>query len=104
MVGNFSLPSEALDNCSGILYCFSQWASDVTTGMFWVMALLSFVVIIFLATMRLGTNRAFGFASFVGLIGGVWLSILTLIPWWMGSAFIITGVVGIAVLLINERD
>jgi hypothetical protein len=103
-IGNHTLPTETMSNCTdGMLYCFSQWASDVTTGAFWAMAMISFTVVIFLATLRFGSNRAFGFGGLVCLLGGVWLSILTLIPWWLGSIFILVGTAGFAVMLISEK-
>ena len=103
-VGNFSLPTQMMTTCTdGILYCFSKCAGDVTTGLFWVLALLTFMVVIFLAAAQFGSIRAFGFAAFVGLVGGIWLSIITLIPWWIGSIFIIVGIIGIVVMIISER-
>jgi len=104
-VGNHTLPTDMLDSCTdGFVYCFSQWASDVTTGVFWFFALLSFTIIIFIASAKFGTPRAFGFASFVGMIGGVFLSVLQLTPWWVGSVFIIAGVVGLAVMFIADKN
>lgn len=103
-VGNHSLPTNILDTCSdGFFYCFATWASNVTTGMYWTFALLTFCSILFVATLRFGSPRAFGFASFVGLLGGVWLSTLQLIPWWTGSTFIIVGAIGMVTLVLNEK-
>lgn len=99
-----ALPSQLLTSCDeGLFYCFSKWAMDVTNGAFWILMLLGFAFVIFMATLRFGSNRAFGFGSFVGMIGGIWLAILQFIPWWIASAFILTGVVGIAVMMMNER-
>jgi len=98
------LPTETLSTCTdGFLICFARWASIVTGGFFWVAALLSFSIVIFLASLRFGNTRAFGFASFVGLIGGIWLSVLTLIPWWVGSTFIIIGVIGLAAMILSDK-
>jgi len=102
-VGSHPLPTEILDTCTGLVYCFATWASDVTLGMFWVLALGSFSVVIFLATSRFGSTRAFGFSGFVGMIGGVWLSVLQLIPWWVGSTFIIVGVISIMGMIISDK-
>ena len=100
----FDLPTTTLRECTeGTFYCLSQWASTVTSGAFWVMMLLAFAFAIFMATIRFGGTRAFGFASFVGMIGGMWLSILQLISWWIGSAFILVGVAGIGMMMINEK-
>lgn len=103
-VGNHTLPSELLNTCSdGLMYCMSEWASDVTGGLFWVFALLSFCVVLIMATARLGTTRAFGFGSFAGMLGSIWLSIMGLISWWIASLFIIVGVLGIAMMILSER-
>ena len=103
-IGNHTLPTELLDTCTdGILYCFSKWAYEVTSGTFWTFALLGFLVAIFAATGRLGTNKAFGFASFVGMIGGIFLAILGLMPWWIATLFILTGVAGIAMMILSEE-
>lgn len=104
-VGNLSLPTDIMDTCTnGFFYCMADWASDVTIGLFWVLALLTFSIVIYLATARYGGTRAFGFASFVGLLGGVWLSVLKLIPWWVGSTFIIIGIVGIVGMIVSETQ
>lgn len=99
-----SLPTEMVRECTdGLLYCFSVWAGEVTIGAFWIFALLAFGFAIFMATMRFGTNKAFGFAGLVLLLGGVWLAILQLIAWWIASTFIIIGVIGFAGLILSER-
>lgn len=99
------LPSQILSTCDkGIFYCFADWANDVTSGAFWALMLLAFAFVIFMATLRFGTHRAFSFGSWVGLIGGIWLAIMQLIAWWVASAFILVGVVGIAVSMMMERE
>ena len=98
------LPTKMARECAdGLMYCFSDWAGDVTLGAFWIFALLAFAFAIFGATIRFGTTKAFGFGSFVGLIGGVFLAVLQLIPWWIASAFIIIGVIGLAGMFLSER-
>ena len=98
------LPTKMVRDCTdGLFYCFSEWAGDVTLGAFWIFALLAFCFATFMATMRFGTTKAFGFASFVGLLGGVFLAVLKLIPWWIASTFIIIGVIGLAVMFLSER-
>ena len=100
----FPLPADILDNCiGGNLYCWSAWANTVTNGSFWVMILLAFVVMLFLATQRFGTPRSFGFSSIVGMIGAAFLSILQLMPWWIGSIFILAGAGGFVVLILNQK-
>ena len=99
-----TLPTEMMDSCTGtFIHCFAQWAREVTTGSFWALALLSFCTILYLATARFGGTRAFGFATFVGLLGGIWLAILKLIPWWIGSSFIILGLIGVITLVLSEK-
>ena len=98
------LPTKMARDCTdGLFYCFSNWAGDVTFGAFWIFALLAFCFALFMATMRFGATKAFGFASFVGLLGGVFLAVLKLIPWWIASTFIIIGVIGLAVMFLSER-
>lgn len=98
------LPINILDNCEGgILYCMAKWASVVTGGFFWTGLLLAFCVVLFMVTQRFGTTRAFGFGSFVGLLGGIWLTIAELIPWWVGSTFILVGIIGLGALVMNEK-
>ena len=101
-VGSHALPNEVLDRCDGMIYCFGQWAYEVTNGMFWVLALLAFTVAIYLASIRLGSRRAFGFASFVGMIGAIFLAVLQFMSWWIASAFILTGIIGLAVMIMTE--
>jgi len=98
------LPTTSLRECTeGTFYCLSQWASTVTTGAFWVMMLLAFCFAIFMATIRFGGTRAFGFGSFVGMIGGIFFAILGLMAWWIASVFIIIGVIGLAILFLAEK-
>jgi len=101
-----ALPTATVRTCeetNGMLYCFSQWAYTVTNGTFWVLMLLAFCFALFMASYRLGNARAFGFASFVGLIGSVWFAIAGLVAWAWVSVFILVGAIGIVVLIMNER-
>lgn len=102
MPGNHALPTN-FENCDGLLYCIADWASDVTLGMFWAIILLAFSVIIFIGSQRFGSARAFGFASFSGMIGSIFLATLQLIPWWIASIFILMGLVGFGVMILNEK-
>jgi len=97
------LPAQIMDSCDGLFYCFALWAYSVTGGMFWTLMLMGFGVMLFIGSQRFGTNRAFGFASVSCLLGAIWLSVMQLMPWWVASAFILTGVAGFAVLIMNER-
>jgi len=103
-IGNHTLPSELLDTCTdGTLYCFTRWAYEVTSGAFWTLALLGFLVAIYAATIRLGSTRAFGFAGFVGLLGAIFLAVMQLMSWWVATIFILGGITGIAVMVLSEE-
>lgn len=103
-VGNFTLPAQLLKTCNdGLMSCMAQWAYDVTGGLFWVFALLAFCTILYMATARIGTPRALGFAGLMGILGGVWFAIMGLIEWSIASAFIIFGIIAIAIMIINEN-
>jgi len=103
-VGNHTLPSALLNNCDGLLYCYSQWAYTVTDGLFFVFALLAFAIIVLISSMGFGSNRAFGYASFVGMVGAIFLATLNLMTWWIASAFILSGLAGLAFMIMSERD
>ena len=103
-VGSHALPTQVLRTCTdGMFVCFARWAHNVTGGLFWTLMLLGFAFAMFMATVRLGNVRAFGFGSFVGMIGAIFLATLQLMPWWTASAFILSGVVGIAMMVMNSR-
>jgi len=102
-IGNHTLPTEMLRTCQdGMLWCFSDWAYDVTGGMFWTLMLLGFCIALIMATSKLGTTKAFGYGSFVGMIGSIWFATMQLMPWWTATIFIITGAIGIAVMFISK--
>ena len=98
----FSL--DMFSDCEGLLFCVFQWANTVTNGLAMPMILVALCVVLFLATApRFGVNRGFGFASVTGLFGGLFLSIMTLIPWWIGSLFVLLGGLGIVMMRLSER-
>jgi len=103
-IGTHTLPTEIMSSCDkGMLWCFADWAYDVSLGSFWTFMLLAFSVALMMATARMGRVRSFGFGSFVGMIGAVWLAIMQLMPWWIASAFILTGIIGVVMMLMAER-
>ena len=103
-VGNFSLPSNILQDCGdGFVFCISLWANNVTDGLFWAFALLAFAVILFMGTARLGNVRAYGYASFVGMVGAIWLVVMGLLSWTLASAFILNGILGLAIMIMSEK-
>ncbi len=98
------LPSQLLTNCTdGTMSCIAQWAYRVTQGMFWVFALFGFCAALFMATSRLGNTRAFGFASFVGMMGSIWFATMGLMSWWITTIFILVGAIGIVVMLMSKK-
>lgn len=96
-----SLPD--LTTCSGLFSCFADWIYTITNGMGWVFALLGFCVVIYAVTSRLGSVRAFGFSSIVGMIGSIYLTVGGWMVWWIAAIFILMGGVGLVVLIMNER-
>ena len=103
-IGNHTLPTELMRNCSdGMTYCFGKWAYNVTNGFFWIFGLLGFCIAIYIASIRYGSTRAFGFASFVGMVGSIFLATMQFMQWWIASAFILVGVIGIAMMILSER-
>ena len=97
----FDIPN--LRSCDGLFSCIADWSNTVTNGLFFPLMLLGFVVVLFIASQRFGTPRAFGFASFVGALGAVFLTAANLITGWIASIYILMGVVGLVILVINER-
>lgn len=97
------LPTDITETCDGFFYCMGLYLKDVTGGLFWAGALLAFAVVLFVASSPFGRARAFGFAAMVGLLGAIWLAVLQFITWWVASVFILSGVVGFVVLIMNER-
>ncbi len=97
------LPADLLANCNGFFICIARYMNDVTNDIFWTGMLLTFSVLLFTATSAFGTTRAFGYAGVVGLLGAMWLAILGLMAWWVASAFILVGGIGLVVLIMREK-
>ena len=97
------LPINLLQDCNGFFYCIAKWAYTASEGTFFAFMLIGFVVVLFIASQRFGTPRAFGFASVSGLLGAIFLSTMQLMTWWISSAFILAGAVGFAVLIMNKK-
>ena len=99
------LPTAANVNtgCDGLFYCLAKWAYTSTEGMFWVLMLLGFTAVLYIASQKFGTPRAFGFASVAGLLGAIFLATMQLMAWWLASIFILVGAIGLVALIMNER-
>lgn len=98
------MPTNFIKNCDGFIYCYANWVYNATDGMFFAIALASFCVILMFATGFLGWKRAFGFGSFIGMLGAVYFLILNLLSWYLASGFIIVGIIGIVMMVISESD
>lgn len=90
-------------NENGLMYGLAKWAYNVTNGYFWTALLATFCIVLFIATSRYTTERSLGFAGITGLFGSIFLMTLNLMTWWVGTIFILIGIIGI-VVLINKRD
>jgi phosphatidylserine synthase len=97
------LPTDITGNGHGMLEGIGLWAANVTNGMFWTFALLVFGVVLMVSTQRFGTPRSFGFAAFSCMLGSLFLAILHFIAWSNASIFIVVGLIGFAVMILNER-
>ena len=86
------------------MWCISDWAYQVTDGLFWALMLLGFCVVVVLASLRLGGIRAYGFGSFVGLTGAVWFAVMGLIDWWFASMFIINGIISLGIMIVSRSE
>jgi len=98
----WDLPTD-LVNETGLIEGMSNWAYDVTGGLFFVFLLLGFCISLFFATSHYTTDRSFSFASIAGLFGAIILTSLNLIAWYYASIFIITGIIGIVTMVMRER-
>lgn len=97
------LPTQLLRTCTdGTLVCISKWAYNVTQGVFWAFALFGFCVALFMATSRLGNVRAFGFASFIGMMGSIFFVTMGILSWWLATIFILGGAIGIVIMIISK--
>ena len=99
----YPLPTDLINNGNGLLSGFGAWAYTVTNGFIWTGFLLGFCLILYIASSKFGGTRAFGFASFIGLMGAIFLAIAKLMPWWIASVFILTGAVGLWAMIVSER-
>jgi len=100
------LPGTYMQTCmeanDGFIFCAAEYIHVVTNGLFWPAMLLGFCAILFIATIKVGVKKSFGFASFVMINGSIMLALLELMTWWIASAFIITGMIGVAMMVIRE--
>ena len=94
--------TDMLIGCDGLFICMAQWANNVTDGWFWSLITMGLGIVLFMATYRFGTNRAFGFASFVTGSISLILVFLNLMQWYVASIFIVIMVLGIVAMRMME--
>lgn len=99
---SYALPTDLI-NGTGVLTGLALWAYTVTNGLFFVVLLLAFCIVIFIATSRYTTERAFAFSTFAGMVGALMLVTLNLISGFHAAIFIALGVIGI-VWMITRKD
>ena len=97
------LLTDLLTNCEGFFRCFGLYLNRATEGLFWSGALLSFCVVLFIATSHFGRSIAFAFSGFVAIVGGIFLAILGFLDWGIASAFILIGAISLVVIIIKEK-
>lgn len=97
----FATPANLI-NDQGLMYGLALWAYEITNGWFWTAMLLTFCVVLFIASSRYTTERAFGYAGVVGLLGSLILITLNLMDWKVGTIFIGSGILGIVWLIVSK--
>ena len=96
------LPTDFSNSTQGLLIGMGTWANTVTNGLFWTMMLLGFCIVLWVATNKYTSDRAFGFAGTAGLFGSMFLATAGLITWWIATIFIIVGAVSIVSMIISR--
>jgi len=98
------LPGDMLETCDdGLFICLAKWASSVTTGVFWSLMLMGFAIVMYMATQKFGSSRAFSFSGVILLLGSIFLVIMNLIPWWIASLYIIVGAIALGSRILSEQ-
>lgn len=99
----FPLPTDLVNDTTGLIEGMAKWAYIVTGGWFWTALLLGFCVVLFTATSRYSTERAFGFAGIAGMLGAMMLVAVGLMSWWVAGIFIIVGIVGVVSMVVKNQ-
>lgn len=98
-----AFPTNFTSECTGFFICYAKWLNTITDGAFWSMFLVAFAVVLFLATARYGTVRAFGFAAFGSGIIAFYLLFEELILWYFASIFFVALGIGLVIMRMAER-
>jgi len=91
------------ENCTGLFICYAIWLNTITDGVFWSLFTIAFGVMLFMATSRLGSTRAFAYSSIGCVFLSIYLLIIGLIVWWFASIIFLAGGAGLAFLRLSER-
>ena len=97
------LPTDLVNDTTGLMEGMSIWAFNVTQGWFWAGLLFGFCIVLFVAASTYSTMRAFGFAGVAGLFGSLFLVTLNLITWYVASIFILLGIIGVATMVTSKE-
>lgn len=95
-------PTNLVNATIGLFQGTAIWAYNVTFGLFWAMLLLGFCIVLWISTVRYGSERATGYAGVIGILGSLFLVTLGLMTWWITSIFIICGLVGVVYMILNK--
>lgn len=97
------MPDAVFSNCDGFMYCMAKWVYEVTNGVAFILILGAFFVILMGATSRFGNARSYGAASIICMLASVYLAVMQLMAWWAAAFFILNGLLGFVVLVINKK-
>lgn len=100
------LPTQLINQTSGagVLEGIALWAHSVTKGFFWLGLLITFCGVLYISTSsRFDNARRFGFASFGGLVGAIFLFTLNLMSGLWLTVFIIAAIIGLVSMTMNEK-
>ena len=103
-MGSWQLPTDLVNSSQGLLEGTAKWAYNVTDGAFWSMLLFGFCIVLTMASSRYGIGKAMAFGAVTGLLGSIMLLTAGLMPWWIGSIFIISGSFAIAWLVFHKKS
>lgn len=90
-------------NCDGLFICLASWANNVTEGYFWSIILIVMGIILFMATISYGVNRAFGYGGIGVAFASLLLVQASLIPVWVMTVSLVVGGLGIVSMFLGER-
>lgn len=93
-----ALPSDLVDDDTGLIEGTGDWANSVTYQIFWTLMLLGFCIVLFIVSINYDVVRAYGYASVAGMLGSITLGIIGWMSWWIASAFILNGAIALAIM------